>query len=362
MAALGGRFYNSLVTIKPDDIQLIEALDGLPNLRKTLGDGWIIRQQEVDPLTSEFPLARWLRLGGKEWPGLTTFDDVLGSLARIKGIEQRHRALKRDGPGFFETLMELYFAAWLTDRGYTFDLPVTGPDFDVHLGSGGVLRMEVTTPRQDVFFDELFQKMMILTRRVGYRVYFEFVKGFETDLDRNLNATSVKKILSDSVKLFGPAASPGNVGADEIVQEYPDLNLRLTWTRNDNAGVKSWTGFQSSSHLHVIRHINDAAYDKTPQFPNDEAGALVVGTLQLRNNEVQHFLDGLTMYKEPKSSFDRLELPERIKYVVVYRMSLSKREPLWAIAWVNEKNPRPDPPGFADFWHDLFPDPLRQDT
>jgi len=177
---------------------LDHCLEPYPHLRKALGETWVTEQNQIDPIQSSFPLARWLRMDGFE-PDLITLDAVLGRLSGIAGMASRRKRIRTDAPGFMETLTELYFGAWLTDQGYSFEWPKQGPDFLVPFEGNGTLLIEVTTPRKSAWSQDLFERLHLVALQTGYsaRLEFSLEELHDSCLSSEVVAIVVERALED---------------------------------------------------------------------------------------------------------------------------------------------------------------------
>ena len=151
------------------------ALRQYPHLAQALGPGWVIKHEPIDPVWEDHPLARWLRSDGPIAADiLATLDGALGRLADVPNIADRRTRLRSHPQGLRDTMAELYFAAWLRDRGYAFRWPEKGADFGFALGGGIWYPLEVTVPHRTEGVDELYERLTWVGRRTGFRGRLEY--------------------------------------------------------------------------------------------------------------------------------------------------------------------------------------------
>ena len=178
---------------------LADRIARFPNLGEVLGSRWVAEQERIDPALSRYALARWLRIRGFS-PDLATLDTVIRQLRHLPGFAERRDRLRSDAGAVMETLTELYFAAWLLEAGYEFELTRVGADFRIRLGEDSILEAEVTSPRRAVWSQDLFERLDLVKERYGYAVALE--EGAELLPDPSASEAVVTAIVERSLALL----------------------------------------------------------------------------------------------------------------------------------------------------------------
>lgn len=337
--------------------ELARRVEAYPHLRQALGRSWIAEQETVDPVESPYRLARWLRIDGFA-RALAGLDGILGWLAHVGGIADRRQRLRADPLGFMETVTELHVAAWLLDRGYRFTWPSAGADFAIHLETDQPLRMEVTTPRKAAWSDDLFERLGLIPRRTGFAA--EVKHELETLPDAVLSDDLVGRVAREATGLLAAAEHSAHLSpTPPVVQQYPEAGLSITWTRNSEGYVAAGTSPGPTSPYTGWNYVVAAAATKARQLPENEAGALLVGTRQMPTLAWEHFLDALRYYRPEDLALDWSLLPPQVTFVVLYGFVLRQLQPYEAMYLVNPASPLPIRREVMVFFQTLFPASLR---
>lgn len=346
-----------------EKISLSDLIAPYPNLRQALGDRWIAEQDLVDPIVSPYPLARWLRMDGFECD-LTTLNMVLHKLETVSGIADRRRRIRGDAPALMETLTELYFGAWLLDRGYQFDWPRKGADFLVYLGDDQTLAIEVTTPRKASGSEDLFERLDLVALRTGHAVRIEHSLELLPDsaFSTSFVATVVRQVLN---KLEVAGSESREIVENQYnyidyrrYEKYREHGMKITWTPSASPGISKISSPGPTTPYSGFYELVSAAGNKAKQLPEERAGVLAFGSNQ-QSIPWYSFVDSLRRQHSEVTQFDWSFLPNQVKYVVLYSMELRRIEPFDAIWITNPASQFSDPPGAVQFFRDLFPFPLR---
>ena len=332
-------------------------LESYPHLQQALGPNWVREQEQIDPIESPYPLARWLVMDGFE-PDLTTVDGVLGRLSAVSGIADRRKRIRADAPALMQTLTELYFGAWLLDLGYTFDWPKKGADFAVNVGTDQPLDIEVTTPRRAAWSEDLFQRLHLVALRTGYSANIEYSSETLPDLEFSGEIVStVARQALDAIE--SPVASSTKQKPRHVVQQYPKFGIKISWTSSDDPQIRAITSFEPMTPYYGFSYLVAAARSKEHQMPEGGAGVLLVGTHQLPALRWDSFHSAL-LNPRPKGTlqFQWDHVPSSVKHVILYSMELRRIQPFKATWLVNPASPFPDSPGATRFFQDVFPYPL----
>lgn len=340
---------------------LIDCLQKYPNIRRVLGSAWIEGQADIDPLDSDYALARWLRHPGYE-DELTTLDSLIHRLSSRQHFRERKNRIRSDSPGLMETLAEVYFCAWIESVGYQVEMTSSGADFMIKLDDGSSLLAEVTTPRRATWTIEVFEIVDLLSKRYKVSAHINFVR--ETLPASISSNTAVTEVKIDAVKLLSDPKIATNWKAGEsVIQTHPELGLEIKWSWPDEAPrTRATSSPDQVSDWAAFEIVVDAAQQKSRQLPTDHAGLLVIGTRQMPQLLWLSFTLSLKHYPIEDIPFDWSRLPENIKHVLFYTYSLSQIRP-WEqpILMSNHSNPLPDPSGFKEFSAKLQPTPFRTD-
>jgi hypothetical protein len=326
-----------------DDVQLVQVLSAVPHLRQALGEQWIAREQQTDPVLSSFPLSRTLRIEELQ-DHVATLDRLLGSFATLPGIADWRRRLQRNGPEFREILTELTFAALLRERGYRFLRPKSGPDFEVEIEAGQSLLAEVTTPRKVAWADDLDNRLWLLGRRFGYVVEIEPLVTGTPILETEIREQLVIRVVQEAKARLEVDTS----GTDRIVQEWHEIGLRITWTPSENPGFRGRNS-PNSSPLRAFNYLVSAASEKERQLPKDRPCVLVIGTNQLPFPEWHQYLHALRNEVSAFAPFDWNRFPDRVRCLILYSASYVDTYPPKVDVVVKPDDPLTDPPGLDRF-------------
>jgi hypothetical protein len=341
---------------------IADRLRSYPVLYRVLGDGWINKEELTHPAESRSALARWLRIDGYEVRPLM-LDRLLAMFESKSGMGERRRSIKGDPLSLEATMTELHFAAWLEANGFPFDLTKIGPDFKVQLKEDSWLEIEVTTPHQDVWFADIFDRLMYIKRESGLSLRFGFYREdfpeHGRDIDK-LDAPEAEKIVLDVVDeaLTNIASAEGESTPESpsFQQRWPEIGLRATWWNDGTQYMSGAAGSTTPNGGEIWKRIQNAAVQKTKkQLPSDRSYGLLIGADKLDDGDRWHWAD--LVHREPDEYVPILwsVIPPQIKYVIIYKVSWSKLEPNCALLLVNDESPFPHAEGFEEFQRKLFP-------
>ncbi|MCD6059113.1 MAG: hypothetical protein K0Q89_2643 [Thermomicrobiales bacterium] len=200
------------------DVFLIkERLAAYPNLQHALGDAWAKRQESVHPAKSPYALARWLRIVDGYEVRLEMLERLLAIFKTAPSMGERRNRIRTDPKALIDTVVELHFAAWLTENNIPFEMTKIGADFRVELAEGAILPIEATTPRHAMWFDDLFTCLTYIKRTTGlsarWGFYAEDVPVRKADEDQPRGAVTTARIDD-----FLPDSTAEAI-LDEIVDE-----------------------------------------------------------------------------------------------------------------------------------------------
>jgi len=342
------------MTISEESLKI--RLQAYPYLRRTLGDQWITEQDQVDPVKSDFPLARWLRLDGFE-AELATLNAILARLDRVPGIAHRRQRMRADAPALMETLTELYFSAWLLEEGYAFLWPKQGPDCLINVDAGTTLPVEITTPRIGAWIDDLVERLHFVALRMHYSVEIEF--ALELLPDPSKSPKVVAAIVGDALSsLAPPDLDTGGETRVAAIQNHPEYRVCITWTPSAHPGVVAVTSPGPTSPYSLYWLVISAAQGKARQLPEDRAGVLLIGTEQLPKHQQWSFDIKLRRRDSGEASFDWTTLPNQVKYVIFYTFELKRLDP-FQVTWIrNPMSSLAESAGTLELLRKLAPDPL----
>jgi hypothetical protein len=340
-----------------------DRLRSYPNLYQVLGESWLDQQVAIHPAKSRYALARWLRIDGYE-VRLNMLDRLLGMFEKTSGIAERRRRISGDAPSLEATVVELHFAAWLTENGIRLEMPKVGADFRVELSEGAHLPIEAMTPRRKVWFDDLFARLTYIKRGSGFSLKW----GFHPDdlPDDESMAPRFDELLTDEIAVGIVDEALTNIAAIKsdssnsrsgFEQARPDIGFRASWL---NDGVEYMSGRTSPRSLAVWDtwvQIRNAARIKTEnqQLPPGQTSALLVGTNQLDDGLLGYWADWVERVEDEWVPLKWEQIPPQIKYVMLYKVSWSQLEPQCALLLINVASAYPDVPGFDEFRERMFP-------
>ena len=322
-----------------------------PQLERALGSRWIEEQEAIDPVLSRFRIARWLRIPGFE-PDLKMLDEVLAQLDGVPGIADRRRRLRSDAPALTETLTELYFAAWLQNHGYRFDLPAAGADVALDVGAAAPLHIEATTPRKAAWAEDLFERIDLISKRTGFSAEIEF--RLERLPDPVVSDEVVEEVVQTALARLSAVAERA-----PVVQEDPAVGLTIRWTPDVRPSVGGITSPKPTSPYWGWNQVVNAAREKARQLPDTEGGVLLVGTRQMPTLEWEHFLDMLRNERPEDLKLDWSLLPPQVTFIILWSFVLRQVEPFSGMFLWNPVSPFPIGPEVAKFFNEEFSQPLR---
>lgn len=346
----------------PVRFPIADALSTYPALHRALGPKWIAKEEATHPAESRCSLARWLRIDGYEVRP-RALDRLLGAFEDRAGMAERRNRLKGDPLSLGSTMVELHFAGWLEANGFPFELPKVGPDFKVGLAEDSYLPIEVTTPRQDVWFSDLFDRLMYIKRESGLSLRFGFYRkdlpndSFDVNrLDLALTEEIVMEVVGEALSNLAPAAGPSRPEYPTLVQRRPEIGLRATWW-NDGTQYMSGDSGPSTGHPWSIwERIRIAACQKAEkQLPPDRPYALLVGADQINFMDRGNWAEWVKGQPDEHIPIRWADIPPQIKYVIFYKVSWGEIEPNCAFLLVNDETPFPNVVGFEEFRKRLFP-------
>lgn len=295
-------------------VELSDALHKYPAVAQALGSKWITKESAISPIASDFPLARSLRIA--ELQGLMqTLDRRLNSLARVSGIKDWRDRLRTDRPGFRELQTEIAFADLLQKHGFPFSHPSKGPDFEIDLGDECSLLIEVTTPREIAWDDDLTNRLWMLSREYSYSLTMVPLDVDSPILSEAVTEARAKAIVSEAVTLL-ESASPKDVS---IVQSDLDLGLSIQWEKAD---YPRFLGRNSphSSNFQAFRQIQNAAEKKAKQLREAGARALLIGTNQLSQSNWLPYIH-LIRNNHHSGIFDWSQIDAQVDLLIFFEVS-----------------------------------------
>jgi hypothetical protein len=369
--------------LEPEQDDIIEErLDLYPSLSGVLGQDWLDREITVHPAKSPYALARWLRINGYE-VRLEMLERLLEMFKTTPGMGERRRRIRTDPKALMDTIVELHFAAWLTQNIVPFEMTKAGADFRVELAEGAILPIEATTPRQAMWFDDLFTRFTYIKRSTGLSARWGFHaedvpdREAEEDVLREVVTTAriddylpdgaaeailaeiVEEILTKSVAL----ESVAGIGTAGFTVKRPDVGLRAEWWKDGSGYLSGAPGARTPLVWGPWVEIRDAARYKaevSKQLPPGQTSALLVGTNQLDDGDLRNWADWVERQPDQWAPINWSAIPEHIKYVILYKVSWHLIEPQCALLLINTESSHPGAPGFDAFRERMFPIPYRR--
>ena len=312
----------------PAHYPIADRLQPYPSLRRALRDDWIKNEEATHPAKSQSALARWLRIEGYEVRPMM-LERLLGMFETRSGIAERRRSIKGNPISLTATMTELHFAAWLDANGFPFELTKVGPDFKVQLTEESYLEMEVTTPRQAVWFDDILDRLMFLKRDSGLALSFGFYHedipddGCAIDERRPADAEKiVLGVVNEAIARI--AVSKGDLTRDSpsFVQRRPEIGLRATWWKDDSKHMAGGEGAGSPNYWNIWKGVRSAAGKKTEkQLPPDQSYCLVIGADHFDNSDLGYWANFVEGVPDKHVPIVWSVIPSQIKYVIVYKVS-----------------------------------------
>jgi hypothetical protein len=290
-------------------------------------------------------------------------DRLLGEFEQRSGMAERRDRLKGDPLSLEATMVELHFAGWLDANGFPFELTKEGPDFKVHLAGGSCLEIEVTMPRQDVWFSDLFDRLMYIKRESGWSLRFGFYRedlpdrSFDVNrLDSALTEEIVMKVVGEVLPKLAPASGPSTFESPTLVQRRPEIGLRATWWNDGTQYMSGGSGPATGHPWGIWERIRIAACQKAEkQLPPDQSYGLLVGADQINYMDRGNWAEWVKGQPDEHVPIRWADIPPQIKYVIFYKVSWGALEPNCAFLLVNEESPFPHVEGFEAFRERLFP-------
>lgn len=346
----------------PARFPIADRVRSYPALHRALGDSWVSKEETTHPAKSRNALARWLRIDGYDVrPSM--LDRLLAMFENRSGMGERRARLKGDPLSLEATVVELHFAGWLDANGFPFELTKEGPDFKVQLAGDSCIEIEVTTPRQDVWFTELFDRLMYLKREYGFSLRFGFHRedlpdnGVDVNrLDSALTEEVVLEIASEALAKIESAKGPSTPESPAFVQSRPAIGLRATWWNDDTQYMSGATGPATGHAWGIWWSIRNAAVQKTKkQLPPDRSYCLLIGADKLNDGDRRMWADWVERLQDEDVPIRWSVIPPQIKYVIIYKVSWSELEPACALLLINDESSFPHVDGIEDFKRKLFP-------
>lgn len=364
------------------DDPLKERLNLYPNLLNTLGRKWLEHEVTIHPAKSRYALARWLRIDGYQ-VRLEMLERLLTMFKTAPNMGERRKRLRTDPKALIDTVVELHFAAWLSENNIPFEMTKVGADFRVELADGSFLPVEATTPRHAMWFDDLFTRFIYIKRTTGLSGRWGFnaedVPADDLDessrrgvvptthMDDFLPDNTAQAILDQIVDEVLTNIASLQPGSSSITPGFtvvrPEIGLRSEWW-NDGSGYFSGnTGARTPLVWGPWVGIRDAArkkVDESKQLPPGHTSALLVGTNQLNDGDLWNWADWVENIEDKWVPIRWADIPEHIKYVILYKISWGLLEPQCALLLINTESSYPDWPGFKEFRERMFPFPYRK--
>jgi hypothetical protein len=346
----------------PAHFPISDRLEPYPILRRVLKEEWIKNEEATHPAKSQSALARWLRIEGYEVRP-TILERLLGMFEMRSGMAERRRSIKGNPISLTATMTELHFAAWLEANGFPFELTKVGPDFKVQLTEESYLEIEVTTPRQAVWFDDIFDRLMFIKRESGFALSFGFnhedipEDGCAIDERRLEDAEKiVLGVVNEALAKIAVSKGDSTRDSPMFVQRRLEIGLRATWWKDDSKYMAGATGAGSPNYWNIWQGVRNAAGQKTEkQLPPDRPYCLVIGADHFENGDLGYWADLVEREPDKHVPIVWSVIPPQIKYVIIYKVSWSKLEPNCAVLLINQVSPFPDVEGIDDFQQRLFP-------
>jgi hypothetical protein len=362
--------------VGPDD-PLEERLNQYPNLLRTLGSKWLEREVTIHPAKSRYALARWLRIDGYDGR-LETLERLLAMFTTTQNMAERRRRLRTDPKALIDTIVELHFAAWLTENNIPFEMTKVGADFRVELANGSFLPIEATTPRHAMWFDDLFTRFVYIKRTTGFSGRWGFhaedipVGDVDesslpsvvptTHLDDYLPDNTAEAIFDQIVDQVLMNIATLQSGASSATPGFtvvrPEIGLRSEWWSDGLGYFSGNSGARTPLVWGPWAEIRKAArtkVDESKQLPPGQTSALLVGTNQLNNGDLWHWANWVEKVEDDWVPIRWNDFPEHIKYVILYKTSWRLLQPECALLLINTESTYPNVPGFESFRERMFP-------
>jgi len=343
----------SEVPARGQDDPIKERLRRYPNLQSALGQGWLEREVKVHPAKSRYALARWFRIDRYE-ARLEMLERLLTMFKSAPGMGERRRRIRTDPKALIDTVVELHVAAWLTQNTIRFEMTKVGADFRVELADGAILPIEATTPRHAMWFDDLFTRFTYIKRTSGlsarWGFYAEDVPVREADEDSSRGVVTTARIddflpddiaeaildgiVEETLTKIAALESGASTGATGFTLARPDVGLRAEWWNDGSGYLSGATGARTPLVWGPWAEIRDAARSKveeSKQLPPGQTSALLVGTNQLDNGDLGYWADWVESVEDKWVPIKWADIPEHIKYVILYKVSWGLLEPQCAL-------------------------------
>lgn len=308
---------------------------------------------------------------------------LLAMFKTTPNMAERRNRLRTDPKAFIDTVVELHFAAWLSENNIPFEMTKVGADFDVELADGSFLPVEATTPRHAMWFDDLFTRFVYIIRTTGlsgrWGFYDEDVpvgdagessrRGVvpSTHIDDFLPDNSAEatfdQIVDEVLTNIATLQSRANPSLSSFTVVRPEIGLRSEWWFDGSGYFSGSSGVRTPLAWGPWAEIRDAAHNKveeTKQLPPGRTSALLVGTNQLNDGDLRYWADRVEKSDDEWVPIRWRYIPEHIKYIILYKISWGLLEPQCAILLINTESSYPDVPGFEAFREQMFPCPYRR--
>jgi hypothetical protein len=368
--------------VNGDVFPIKERLAAYPSLQHALGDPWAKRQESVHPAKSPYALARWLRIDGYE-PRLEMLERLLTTFKMAPSMGERRNRIRTDPKALIDTVVELHFAAWLTQNNIRFEMTKIGADFRVELADSAILPIEATTPRHAMWFDDLFTRFTYIKRTSGLSARWGFyaedvpVREADEDLPHGVAITAriddflpdntaesiLDAIVDETLMGIADLQSPASTRRPSFTLACPEVGLRAEWWNDGSGYLSGASGARTPLVWGPWAEVRDAArykVEKSKQLPSGQTSALLVGTNQLDNGDLRYWADWVEREPDQWAPIKWADIPGHIKYVVLYKVSWELLEPQCALLLINTESSYPDVPGFEAFRERMFPFPYRK--
>ncbi|MDQ3226287.1 MAG: hypothetical protein M3Q50_06635 [Chloroflexota bacterium] len=141
-------------------------------------------------------------------------------------------------------------------------------------------------------------------------------------------------IVEETLTKIAALESGASTGATGFTLARPDVGLRAEWWNDGSGYLSGATGARTPLVWGPWAEIRDAARSKveeSKQLPPGQTSALLVGTNQLDNGDLGYWADWVESVEDKWVPIKWADIPEHIKYVILYKVSWGLLEPQCAL-------------------------------
>lgn len=263
----------------------------------------------------------------------------------------------------WETIAELYLAAWLKRCNIPFEHHTSGgADFLISFAVGAVLPLEVTAPRKTAIYNSLFERLAFLGGQLGFTGEIRHTRASYEQFSA-LTSEAARQVVEEQRELLKKAAAQADTAAVE--QDYAEFGFTLSWRREPDpvfAGTGTWHGATAAGGFQLILDTLRGRHKRAQLSKISDPFGVVVEVGQAPDGWIQPLFDGL--YRRdfiPDWSGLPAEL-RNLKYLIIYSVSLDRIPPFRCYVLINPDCPFPAPAGFPALQKIVFPEVFASDS